>query len=474
MDNFPENNNNQEEPNALPEPEASVNDTASSPSDNSSHEPSPELQAPTPPPLYPFEEKKKHWLTVRDVKPEKGYNPYKDQGSVFKEIYEENPSAYQGSYQLESENEYQYYTRRYAEYKYTKSEAKKKLRNSSSFAALLVFIFIMFSIGLQMALVFVIPALTQSIEEAAYDQFINNLNNILNAIQYIVMFPLVFIVGTVGRKCKCKTFFQPSDTSPLFTFRWCIISLGSTYIVAMIFDAIFSILEQMGMNINDLSSELPTSPHELAIYGLFSVICAPIFEEIMFRGVMLNRLKKFGGLFASIVSGVFFGLIHQNHAQMFYATALGIIFAIITLKSNSIIPSILAHMTVNGYSFINTLLASPTNYNEVVFGDGSVTELDGPVWALFGMGLMNVIVYLAMAAAIVLLIIEFIKFPETFKLSKGDSMLTSGEKAKAFFTSPVVIITLLVLAFVIYTNSFMPIDALSNALEDLTSSLPTE
>ncbi len=449
MDNFPENNNRDNEfatPAAQPTP--------------------PEL------PPYPFDKPKKPWLTVRDVRPEKGYNPYLDESSVFNEIREENPTAFRGAEHLPEENEYQYQSRRWTEYSFAKKEAAKKLRNSSAFASLLVMIFVLMGLGLQVIAVFIIPTLSSNMEGAALDRFYDLLNYVLNGIQYLVIFPLIFLIGTIGIKCKCKTFFHKPHTSPVFTFRWCIISLGVTYIVAIVFDTIFQMLQDMGMHVNDLSSPLPTKPFDLVIYGFFTVICAPLFEEIMFRGIMLNRLKKFGGVFASVISGVLFGLIHQNHQQMFFASALGIIFAIMALKSRSIIPSIIAHAAVNGYSFLNTIFAAPTNYNDVMFGDGSVTELAGPTWALFGMNLMNFMLFLFMGAAVVLLIVEFIVSPSTFKLSKGDSMLSAGEKSKAFFSSPVVILCLILLAGVIYLNSFLSVDAIANYIESIMSALP--
>ncbi len=473
MDNFPENNNTpEEEPPTSTEPAVPPIQETTEPQQSSENaEGTPEPYSFYP--MYPFEPPKKPWLTVKDVKPERGYNPYRDENSVFKSIYEANPNAFKGAEQLETEDDYQYHSRRYSEYTYTKNEAKKKLRNSLSFAALLTLMFVVLGFGIQIILLFALDGVSSAMTEREYEAFIDIVNYVLMGIQYLAIFPLILLVGTLGRKCKCRTFFHRPETSALFTFRWCIISLGTTYIVGIVFDNIFSVLQDMGMNVNDLSSPLPTEPLELALYGLFTVICAPIFEELLFRGIMLNRLKKYGELFACIVSGVLFGLIHQNHQQMFYAAALGMIFAIMDIKAGSIIPSVIAHMVVNGFSFLNTLIAAPTNYNEVYFGDGSVEMLDGPMWALFGMSLLNLLLLLVMAAAIVLLIIEFIKVPDTFRLRKGDSMLSSNEKANAFFSSPVMIITLIALAGMIFLNSFLPVDAIANFIESLESSLPT-
>ncbi len=492
MDNFPENNDKNNIPEAQSEPaeikEATTPETENAPSENVSEAPSENVekaQAETPPkeaqaPSFdtpsPFFDtvQKRHWVSTPDIKPEKGYNPYRDDFSAFKEIYKSAPQNFKGTEPLEGENEFMYHSRRRAEYAYTKHESKRRLSEASNFSALLSLIFVVFGLAIQITAMLLIGPMSASMNEAQYGELINVMNYVLMAIQYLTIFPLIFLVGTVGRKNKCRTFFQKPRVSGAFIFRWCVISLGVTYIVSMLFDSIFSFLQELGMNVNDLSSEVPTGFTNLALYGLFSVICAPIFEEIMFRGIMLTHLQKYGCIFASVVSGIFFGLIHQNHSQMFYAAVLGVIFAIIDIRAGSIIPSIIAHFVVNGYSFLNTIILSKTNYNEIYFGDGSVTELAGPTWSIFLLGLMNVLLYISMIAAIVLLVVEVVKFPQTFKLPAGDCLLTAKEKTGTFLSSPVVIITLILLAATIFMNSFLPLDAISNFIDSAAGSLPAE
>ena len=86
------------------------------------------------------------------------------------------------------------------------------------------------------------------------------------------------------------------------------------------------------------------------------VVVPAIFEELFFRKAILNVSKKFGIGFAIIISSVLFGLIHLNFYQAIGATFAGIIFAIITLKTGSILPSIILHAFANSYSFFTTIL----------------------------------------------------------------------------------------------------------------------
>jgi len=81
---------------------------------------------------------------------------------------------------------------------------------------------------------------------------------------------------------------------------------------------------------------------------LYGVIIAPVVEELIFRKFLLNKVRRFGELPAILITGFAFGLFHMNLSQFFYATALGFLFAYITLKTNTVRYSILLHMMING------------------------------------------------------------------------------------------------------------------------------
>lgn len=80
---------------------------------------------------------------------------------------------------------------------------------------------------------------------------------------------------------------------------------------------------------------------------IYVVICGPILEELIFRKILLDKLRRFGDLPAMLITGFAFGLFHFNLSQFFYATVLGILFAYITLHTNRIRYSILLHILIN-------------------------------------------------------------------------------------------------------------------------------
>lgn len=78
-------------------------------------------------------------------------------------------------------------------------------------------------------------------------------------------------------------------------------------------------------------------------------LAAPVGEEILFRwGIMGHLLHNNRSVAGSIfVSALFFGLIHMNPAQVFFATAMGVLLGMLYWKTGNIFLPILLHMLNN-------------------------------------------------------------------------------------------------------------------------------
>ena len=95
------------------------------------------------------------------------------------------------------------------------------------------------------------------------------------------------------------------------------------------------------------------------ILYVIAVALTPAFaEEFAFRGILMGTLKKYGNSFAIITSAVMFGGMHGNIIQIPFAFILGLVFAYIDCKANSIIPSIIIHFVNNFYSVMMDIIRS--------------------------------------------------------------------------------------------------------------------
>jgi membrane protease YdiL (CAAX protease family) len=80
---------------------------------------------------------------------------------------------------------------------------------------------------------------------------------------------------------------------------------------------------------------------------LFTVIGAPIFEELFFRKFLVDRIVQYGELLSVIISGFMFGLLHGNLSQFPYAFTLGAFLAFIYIRTGKIRYTIILHAIIN-------------------------------------------------------------------------------------------------------------------------------
>ena len=79
------------------------------------------------------------------------------------------------------------------------------------------------------------------------------------------------------------------------------------------------------------------TPDNLILSIIVIALLPAIFEELLFRGVIFNSFnKKWGPFIAAIVSALIFGIYHMNWIQGINAFILGLSFAYIYYKSDSL------------------------------------------------------------------------------------------------------------------------------------------
>ena len=123
-----------------------------------------------------------------------------------------------------------------------------------------------------------------------------------------------------------------------FMISYFIISAGN--IVGTISSFIFS-----GGKAENQIAELAMDMNPIKVVVM--VILAPIFEELIFRKLMLDRISKYGEKMAIFFTALAFGLLHQNLFQFFYAFGVGLVFGYIYMRTGRIRYSIILHTIIN-------------------------------------------------------------------------------------------------------------------------------
>ena len=105
----------------------------------------------------------------------------------------------------------------------------------------------------------------------------------------------------------------------------------------------------------------------------YTIVIAPVTEELIFRGVILHRAGKvLPFLGANLLQALFFGVYHQNIIQGIYAAAMGFLLGLIYRRYNTIISSIFLHAIINSSIFVVILFPLKTISYLIMFALGAI------------------------------------------------------------------------------------------------------
>lgn len=86
---------------------------------------------------------------------------------------------------------------------------------------------------------------------------------------------------------------------------------------------------------------------------LLLVIAAPILEELLFRGIILDGLlKKYSPLISILISSLLFGIVHLNPWSFINGLIIGIFSGWVYFRTKSVLPSIIIHASANLSGFL--------------------------------------------------------------------------------------------------------------------------
>ena len=114
-----------------------------------------------------------------------------------------------------------------------------------------------------------------------------------------------------------------------------------------------------------------TAAYPPVLNALLGCLIAPVEEELMFRKLLLDRLRPYGERFAVLASALCFGLFHGNLNQLFYACAIGLVLGWVALRTGRVWQPILLHAMVNAIATVLLPLLEPAG----ALGEGVLSAL---------------------------------------------------------------------------------------------------
>ena len=202
-----------------------------------------------------------------------------------------------------------------------------------------------------------------------------------------------------------------------------IVGLGASVLASYVVGYLQLGLEYVGIGITMPEYDTPKSVIGIVLY-IVAVVLAPAFiEEMIFRGIVMQSLRRFGDVFAIVASALIFGIFHLNLIQMPYAFIMGLCMGYFVIRTGSLWVGIITH-------FIN-------NAASVAF------EFAYPYMTVEAYYLANLIYNLVFSVlAIVAIILVLIKYKDIFRFEPSKNVLSPGKRTLYFITAPVILLAI--------------------------------
>ena len=119
------------------------------------------------------------------------------------------------------------------------------------------------------------------------------------------------------------------------------------------------------LNIRFVTTTEPaiTSVPAYLLYFLSLSAVPAVVEEVIFRGVVLQPLRRFGDRFAVVVSAIVFAMAHQSFVKAPNMFFVGLFLGYVAIKSGSILTTVLLHFFNNALSLVLATLQTAVSAN---------------------------------------------------------------------------------------------------------------
>lgn len=155
----------------------------------------------------------------------------------------------------------------------------------------------------------------------------------------IVLFMIIYNYSKENLIKRCK-FKKINKEYIIYIF---LIMLGLSLVIITFID----IMSNNSNIYEETNKNIKISCQSILAFSCTSIF-TPIFEEIFFRGIIFNELRKSANIISAIIlQSLIFAIAHMNLIQGIYTFFLGIILAYFYIITNSIWSSILAHIIFN-------------------------------------------------------------------------------------------------------------------------------
>lgn len=169
---------------------------------------------------------------------------------------------------------------------------------------------------------------------------------------------LLLLIVLINNNIQLTTKHEKSEGTRKFYVYGAVLIISYIFITYGVFDYILYSMQSFDVGFIELIEEyIETTP--ALILMIESVVVAPIFEEILYRGILLNGLlKRYSYRRAIIYSAMIFGIAHMNVPQGINAFLIAIIIGAVYYYTKSLYVCMFMHFANN---FLVNFIYYPQN-----------------------------------------------------------------------------------------------------------------
>jgi len=185
---------------------------------------------------------------------------------------------------------------------------------------------------------------------------------------YIYCSYLISQIAFVGIALFAKNFFavpikQIYRPTKIKYFAVAIAAQFGLFSLSFVNSYFIAFLQWLGLNYSG-DVLLPSLDGGKIVLAIIVIALLPaVMEETIFRSLMLTSQKKFGTVWCVLISGALFSLVHHSPAQTVYQFICGCVFALIAIRSGSVLPTVLSHFLNNTF----VLIMCKIGYGDIAF-----------------------------------------------------------------------------------------------------------
>lgn len=175
--------------------------------------------------------------------------------------------------------------------------------------------------------------------------------------------PLAVILLFYGRvrHLNVRSFYRLKPIAPTAVGVWIVFGIGANCFATVLNAPVYRLLAAFDA-FEAVSVAVPETMGEYVLGIVFTALFPAVLEELFCRGAVLREYERYGTVFSVFAAALMFALLHMSVASFVFTWVLGIVLAVVVLKTDSLYPAVIVHFSVNLFSltrgYLNSLMPS--------------------------------------------------------------------------------------------------------------------